>query len=72
MLLLQKGYRVRGVGRSAIKAAPFISQLHSQFGPQKFEFLEVKDYRAAGAFGVAFAGECCVVSWFPDAVLTCD
>ncbi|KAH7106584.1 hypothetical protein BKA62DRAFT_687560 [Auriculariales sp. MPI-PUGE-AT-0066] len=55
-LLLKKGYRVRGVGRSATKAAKFTESLQATFGARNFEFVEVPDFKVAGVFDGVFDG----------------
>ncbi|KAH7106583.1 hypothetical protein BKA62DRAFT_805045 [Auriculariales sp. MPI-PUGE-AT-0066] len=55
-LLLQKGFHVRGVGRSILKAAPFIKHLNVTYGVGCFEFAEVADFTISGAFGAALQG----------------
>lgn len=55
-LLVQKGFRVRGVGRSAARAALFKEKLESNYGKGTFEFAEVADLTAESAFEVALQG----------------
>ncbi|KAH7106582.1 hypothetical protein BKA62DRAFT_826087 [Auriculariales sp. MPI-PUGE-AT-0066] len=55
-LLLQRGFRVRGVGRSAAKAAPFADHLNTKYGAGAFEFAEVADYTISGAFDSVLQG----------------
>ena len=57
MLLLQKGFRVRGLGRSATRAAPFTAHLKRQFGEQNFEFVEVADYNSVDTLKSNFKGK---------------
>ncbi|KAH7102110.1 hypothetical protein BKA62DRAFT_617953, partial [Auriculariales sp. MPI-PUGE-AT-0066] len=52
-LLLQKGFRVRGVGRSATKAAQLIEHFKTKYGADSFEFAEVADFSVSAAFDTA-------------------
>ncbi|KAH7106574.1 hypothetical protein BKA62DRAFT_805028 [Auriculariales sp. MPI-PUGE-AT-0066] len=55
-LLLQRGFCVRGVGRSALKAALFTEHLKAKYGAGSFEFAEVADFTASDAFHSALLG----------------
>ncbi|KAH7107911.1 hypothetical protein BKA62DRAFT_320 [Auriculariales sp. MPI-PUGE-AT-0066] len=54
--LLKHGFRVRGVGRSASKAAPLIEHSNRTYGKDTFEFAEVVNAAAPGAFTNALQG----------------
>ena len=56
-LLIQKGFRVRGVGRSAARAALFKEKLESNYGKGTFEFAEVADQTTESAFELALSGK---------------
>ncbi|KAH7101351.1 hypothetical protein BKA62DRAFT_830167 [Auriculariales sp. MPI-PUGE-AT-0066] len=49
-LLLQRGFRVRGAGRSAARAAEFTAHLTKTYGEGVFEFVEVPDLAVSGVF----------------------
>ncbi|KAH7101486.1 hypothetical protein BKA62DRAFT_794627 [Auriculariales sp. MPI-PUGE-AT-0066] len=55
-LLLQKGFRVRGVGRSATKAAQLTEHFKTKYGANSFEFAEVADFAVSAAFDTALRG----------------
>ncbi|KAH7108383.1 hypothetical protein BKA62DRAFT_824579 [Auriculariales sp. MPI-PUGE-AT-0066] len=55
-LLLQRGFRVRGAGRSAVKAAEFKEHLTKTYGEGVFEFVEVADMTVSGAFDAHLQG----------------
>ncbi|KAH7087235.1 hypothetical protein BKA62DRAFT_730956 [Auriculariales sp. MPI-PUGE-AT-0066] len=55
-LLLEKGFRVRGVGRSATRAAQFTEHLKAKYGVSSYEFAEVQDFTVSEAFDVALQG----------------
>ena len=56
-LLVQKGFRVRGVGRNAAKSLLFKEKLDSTYGKGTFEFVEVADFTVEGVFDNAIQGE---------------
>ncbi|KAH7103330.1 hypothetical protein BKA62DRAFT_670471 [Auriculariales sp. MPI-PUGE-AT-0066] len=55
-LLLQKGYRVRGVTRNTAKAELHKKHFESLFGPGSLEIVEVPNYAAPGVFVAAVKG----------------
>lgn len=54
--LLQKGYKVRGTVRDAIKHQWLADLFSKKYGTDKFELITVKDMREPGAFDDAVSG----------------
>ncbi|KAF8201182.1 hypothetical protein K438DRAFT_1716897 [Mycena galopus ATCC 62051] len=53
---IARGYKVRGVTRSVLKAAQFAKHLEVKYGKGSFELVEVKDFSVPGAYDKAVNG----------------
>ncbi|KAF8201181.1 hypothetical protein K438DRAFT_1821528 [Mycena galopus ATCC 62051] len=67
---IARGYKVRGVTRSVLKAAQFAQHLEDKYGKGSFELVEVKDFSVPGAYDKALNGVAGVLHLATDSSLS--